>query len=164
MASTVDGRFGVFDTEALDQAIDLLVSKTDLSNIDYVVGIPEGGLIPAYAFARKAQIPALFGTRFQPAAGNFISFQEEHDGVTSGRYICGLATGSRILIVEDEISTGRTTVNCVRAIREAGSICNTVATIYATDRIETHELLAQNDVSMVAAALFSESLLTELYR
>ena len=164
IASPLDGRFGVLDTEALDRAISFMVEKTDLRDVDFVVGIPEGGLIPAYAFARKAGIPMLFATRFQPAEGQFITFQEEHDGVTAGRHISGLAAGQRIVIVEDEISTGRTVVNCVRAIRDAGVTCSSVATIYVADRIETRELLDQNDVSLVAAALFSPDVLTDLYR
>lgn len=164
VASNVDGRFGIFDVAAFDRAIDFLVENTALGKVDCVLGIPEGGLVPAYAFARRANVPVLFATRFRPATGQFVTFQEEHDGVTGGRHITGLTPGSRILIVEDEISTGRTAVNCVHALRDAGMTCDTVASIYAADRVETRELLALNGITLVAAALFGAELLSDLYR
>lgn len=72
--------------------------------IDYVVGPAIGGLIPAYETARHLKVPAIWVER---EAGEFRLRRFE------------IATGARVVIVEDIVTTGlsiRETVDCLRAL------------------------------------------------
>ena len=164
MGTRLDGRYGALDFPALEQAIDFLVANTNMSDGQYVLGIPEGGMVPAYAFAHKKKCPLVFASYYRPAEGEYITFQEEHDAANDGgRYIFGLKPGDSVTIVEDEVTTGKTAVNCVRALREAGVECNTIAAIYAADLDSTRRVLQENGISLVASALFGDEFLRVLY-
>jgi len=165
LASAVDGRYGALDPAALDAAIGWLTSQIDLSGVRYVVGIPEGGTIPAYAFARATGLKVILATIWQPDLPGVISFAEAHDPPpVTGKHIFGLAPGDRVVIVEDEVSSGRTVVNCIRALRSAGIQCNQVATIYAADDRSMRARLTAERINLSAASAFDAEIARRLYR
>jgi adenine/guanine phosphoribosyltransferase-like PRPP-binding protein len=134
LASPVDGRYGPLDPGELQPAIASLARDADLRGVDYVLGIPEGGCIPAYAFAVETGLRVVLASIWRPDVPAVVSFTEEHDlPVIAGKHIHGLVAGDHVIVVEDEVTSGRTIVNCVRALRAAGIRCDQVATIYAAD-------------------------------
>jgi orotate phosphoribosyltransferase len=154
LASPVDGRYGPLDPEHLRPAISWLARQVDLADARYALGIPEGGCIPAYAFAVETGVRVVLATIWQPSVPGVVSFIEEHDGpAMGGKHILGLSTGDHVIIVEDEVTSGRTVVNCVRALRAAGIRCDQVAAIYAADDPAMRARLAAEAIRLTAVSL-----------
>jgi adenine/guanine phosphoribosyltransferase-like PRPP-binding protein len=134
IANPLDGRYGAFYPRLLQALIRRLVAMVDLDEIDAVLGIPEGGLVPAYAFAAEAGLPLVLATSSEPEMPGIITFKEDHVEAFEGtKRVYGLSAGQVVLIVEDEITTGNTIVNCVRALRNAGVHIDQVASVLAVD-------------------------------
>lgn len=131
---SLNGRGQPVDVEALDALIVQMAQRIDVSALDCILGIPEGGVVPAYAFARAVGRPLLLAARVMlqlPA----ITFEEPHVHANTTRALSfyGLAPGQRVMIVEDELTNGHTAVNAVRALRAAGIVIDQVATLLAID-------------------------------
>jgi len=165
LAPLIDGRYGAMDPAELQPAIAWLAREADLDGVKYVLGIPEGGYIPAYAFAVATGLRVVLASVFQPNVPGVLSFIEEHDKPPiSGKHVYGLSAGDHVIVVEDEITTGRTIVNCVRALRGAGIRCDQVATIFAADDSEMRARLAAEGIRLHAASLCESDTHDRLYR
>lgn len=151
VASPLDGRYGPMHPDKLAPLVQRLVGMADLQGIDHVLGIPEGGSIPAYAFAVAAGMSVVLASIWQPDLPGVVTFIEEHDGSLGPKHIYGIERGARVLIVEDEVTTGRTVVNCVRALRAAGIDCDQVATLLSLGDEETHQRLRSDGLLLHAA-------------
>ncbi|MDX8469251.1 orotate phosphoribosyltransferase [Mesorhizobium sp. VK23B] len=91
-------------TERLCKALAEKIRKAVPGRIDYVVGPAVGGLIPAYETSRHLGAPAIWVER---EGGEFRLRRFEID------------KGSRVVIVEDIVTTGlsiRETIECLREI------------------------------------------------
>jgi orotate phosphoribosyltransferase len=153
------------DPAALRPAIASLAREVDLEGVQYALGIPEGGCIPAYAFAVATGLQVVLASIWQPNAPAVVSFVEEHDPPrVSGKHIHGLAAGDHVIIVEDEVTSGRTIINCVRALRAAGIRCDQVATIYAADDPAMRERVAAEGIRLHATSLCQSDTNECLYR
>jgi len=109
------------NASALGQAI---VGGLDIQ-ADRVASPPLGGILIGYEVARHAGVPFLF-----PERGP--------DGVFQLRRGFTLRREERICIVEDVITTGRTTRELVALVKGYGAIPVALACI--VDRSETHEI------------------------
>ncbi len=76
------------------------------SAFDVVVGPAVGGIVVSYETARHLKLPAMFVERV--------------DGTFAFRRGFGIEPGSRVLVVEDVISTALSSRECIACIREAG--------------------------------------------
>ena len=91
-------------TERLCKALAEKIQSANLGEIDYIVSPALGGLIPGYETARHLNVPAMWVER---EGGEFRLRRFE------------LPEGSRVIIVEDIVTTGlssRETVNALRAL------------------------------------------------
>ncbi|WFP62024.1 MULTISPECIES: orotate phosphoribosyltransferase [unclassified Mesorhizobium] len=91
-------------TERLCKALAGKIKESVPGRIDYVVGPAIGGLIPAYETSRHLGAPAIWVER---EGGEFRLRRFE------------IAAGSRVVIVEDIVTTGlsiRETIECLREI------------------------------------------------
>ncbi len=148
-----DPRYGSGDAPPLEAMIRRLISLSDITTVDVVVGIPEGGTVPAFAFATAAAKRLVLATIWQADAPGVIRFQEEHDmPAVRTKYLHGLTAGTKVIIVEDEVTTGQTVLNCVRALRAAGVVVDTVATMFASPDPEVRRRLAAAGVAIHAAS------------
>jgi adenine/guanine phosphoribosyltransferase-like PRPP-binding protein len=122
IAHPLDGRFGAMDPRELAAAVERLAEMMDLAGVDYVLGFPEGGSVPAFAFAHLVGRRLILSTRleFTIRGAAPIAFREPHSSVGKSHYIHGLAPGDRVVIVEDEVTSGGTLVSVARALRQAG--------------------------------------------
>jgi len=165
LAPLVDGRYGAMDPAELQSAIALLARETDLAGVEYVLGIPEGGYLPAYAFAAETGLRVVLASVFRPNMPGVVTFLEEHEQPSlSSKHVYGLSAGDHVIVVEDEVTTGRTVVNCVRALRGAGIQCDQVVTIYAADDPGMRARLAAEGIRLHAAALCLSDTNDRLYR
>ena len=91
-------------TERLCRALAAKIREQVKDKIDYVVGPAVGGLIPAYETSRHLKVPAIWVER---EGGEFRLRRFE------------IPQGSRVVIVEDIVTTGlsiRETIDCMRAL------------------------------------------------
>jgi adenine/guanine phosphoribosyltransferase-like PRPP-binding protein len=135
--------------EAGRRALQLL-ERIDMTEIDLVVGIPEGGIIPAYAVAAAAGLPLALATRTVIDQVPAVTFVEPHVTDQPPFSLYGIAPGTRVLIVEDEVTTGRTAVNVVTALRGAGVDVRGLGAFLLVDHPETRERLDAAGISIVA--------------
>jgi orotate phosphoribosyltransferase len=162
LGTPLDGRYGAMVPEQLRAAMGALIPRVSLKNVDYIIGIPEGGSIPAYEFASSTNIKLILASHGQPAASDAIQFIEPHEiQDRSVKYIHGLPRGARTVIVEDEITTGRTIINCVRSLRRAGVFCDEVVTIYCADDASVHAQIAAENVRLHYLWTFSQEIVDE---
>lgn len=95
------------------------------SPVDRVMAPPLGGLLIGYEVARHLNVP--------------FSFPERGDG---GAFVLrrgfNLRPGERICVIEDVITTGRTTVELLDVLRDLGA--QPIAIGCIADRSDTHQL------------------------
>ena len=93
-----------------------IIAKFDV--VDVCVSPAVGGIIPGYETARQLKVPSLYVER---AGGQFTFRRGFH-----------LEPGARVVMVEDIVTTGLSSRECVEAIRGAGG--NVVCTACIVDR------------------------------
>jgi adenine/guanine phosphoribosyltransferase-like PRPP-binding protein len=146
----LDGRYGPMDPEELVAAVSMLAAAMDVDAVDYVVGFPEGGSIPAFAFARLIGRPLILSTRltFTLPGVPAIAFVEPHTSIGKTHHLHGLRRGHRVVIVEDEVTTGRTLLSAVRALREAGVEIAQAGALLAVDDPRMWRAMEDEKVSL----------------
>lgn len=92
--------------------------REEVGAVDVVVSPAVGGIIPGYETARALGVPALYVERV--------------DGSFQLRRGFTLAPGQRVLMVEDIVTTGLSSRECISAIRESGG--TVVAAACVVDR------------------------------
>ena len=129
----LNGRFHPVDHKALDTLIQMLASRVDIASVDYVLGFPEGGAVPAYAFARLVDRPLILASRLPLDLPGRITFEQPGARLGTTQYLYGLTSGRRAVIVEDELTSGVSAVNAVRALRAAGVVIREIAALFVID-------------------------------
>ena len=64
LTHALDGRYQPLRPSELVAVIGDLAAGLDMRGIDYVLGFPEGGVVPAFAFAHLVDRPLVLSTRF----------------------------------------------------------------------------------------------------
>ena len=75
IAHALDGRYQPLKPAELVSAVRELATGLDVNAIDYVLGFPEGGVVPAFAFAHLVGRPLILSTRFVLEGPGVISFE-----------------------------------------------------------------------------------------
>lgn len=92
-----------------------LAEKFDGYDIDIVIGPAVGGIILAYEVARQLEVMALFA--------------ERENGAMTLRRGFEIKPGSRVLVVEDVITTGGSVKEVINVVRKAGGEVVGVASV-----------------------------------
>jgi len=90
--------------------------KSGKIKVDIVAGPAMGGIIAAWEVARQLSLPAIFTERDD--AGNMClrrGFELKH--------------GENVLIVEDVVTTGKSSMECAEAIKAAGGVVTSLACV-----------------------------------
>lgn len=94
-------------TERLCRALAEKVRAAGLGKVDIVVSPAVGGIIPGYETARALGVPAIY--------------TEREEGLFRLRRGFRLRPGERVLMVEDIVTTGLSSRECLEAIGETGA-------------------------------------------
>jgi orotate phosphoribosyltransferase len=94
-------------TERLCRALATLIRER-VGQVDVCVSPAVGGIIPGYETARQLGVPSIY--------------VEREGGALKFRRGFGLRPGARVAMVEDIVSTGLSSRECVQAIEAAGGI------------------------------------------
>ncbi len=90
--------------------------KSGQLKVDIVVGPAMGGIIAAWEVARQLSLPAIFTER-------------DDTGVMTLRRGFELKPGENVLIVEDVVTTGKSSMECAAALKEAGAVITALACV-----------------------------------
>ena len=82
--------------------------QPQIGSIDLVVSPAMGGVVVGYEMARQLGVPSMFTERV--------------DGVFAFRRGFALAEGQRVLMVEDVVTTGKSSKECMDVIRDHGGL------------------------------------------
>lgn len=143
-----NGRFHPVDHAALETLVRAMVPRIDVSRVDYVLGFPEGGSIPAYAFGRAVGRPVILASRLPLDMPDTITFEQPGARLGTTQYLYGLRAGDRVMVFEDELTSGHTAVNAARALRGAGVEIDQVAALFAIDHPALWRRLAAERVTL----------------
>jgi adenine/guanine phosphoribosyltransferase-like PRPP-binding protein len=148
----LDGRYGAMDPRELAETVRALAAMIDLTDASHVLGFPEGGSVPAFAFAQLVGLPLILSTRleFSMAGIEPIAVREPHSAVGERHYIHGLVPGDRVVIVEDEVTSGGTLVSVTRALRAAGIRIDQAGALMVVDDPNTWQTVADEKLTLHA--------------
>jgi len=147
IAHRLDPRYGAMRPAELLPLIQELAAAIDTSAVDCVLGFPEGGVLPAFAFAQLVGRPLILSTRLRLDLPGGIAFTSCQG---TDHFVHGLAPGHRAVIVEDEVTTGQTIASAVRALRSAGVRVDDVGTLLAVDDPAMWRLMEEERVRLHA--------------
>ncbi|WP_432060542.1 phosphoribosyltransferase family protein [Streptomyces sp. S1] len=92
-----------------------------LGSVDFLLGLDAGGILPTVSLAGAAHLPYKIAWKLHLPLDGAVRFSEPH-AMRTDVFAYGIAPGQRIVIVDDEITTGRTLADLTRRLREAGAV------------------------------------------
>ncbi|GMO51872.1 MAG: amidophosphoribosyltransferase [Termitinemataceae bacterium] len=102
-----------------------ILAKEHPAEADVVVGVPDSGLDAALGFARASGIPFDFGFLKNKYIGRTFIAPNQKDRENSVRIklnpITAAVKGKRVVIVDDSIVRGTTSLKIIKLLREAGA-------------------------------------------
>lgn len=98
-----------------EKVLNIVTEKIKDMNIDLVVGPAMGGIIVAYELGRQLNKPAIFTERVEGEMALRRGFEIKH--------------GQRIIIAEDVVTTGKSSMETVKVIESFGGVVIGIACI-----------------------------------
>lgn len=123
--------------------------KKTAAEIDFILGLDSGGIVPTLCLAQAAGLPYKIAYKLRLDLPGAVRFVEPH-AVRRDVYAYGIAPGQRILLVDDEITTGRTLANLARVLRRAGAEPVAAVCLVEDLRHDGRKVLDALDVPLVA--------------
>ncbi len=124
---SLDGLEQPVHTDELDAVGQALWTKARaemgdlLASVDYILGLDAGGIIPTIALSQAAGLPYKIAWKLHLPLDGMIQFSEPHASRTDV-YAYGITPGSRVLLVDDEVTSGHTLANLTQRLRGVGAV------------------------------------------
>ncbi|WP_327591707.1 phosphoribosyltransferase family protein [Streptomyces chartreusis] len=90
------------------------------STTDFLLGLDAGGIVPTLALAAASRLPYKIAWKLHLPLDGAVRFCEPH-AVRTDVFAYGITPGQRIILVDDEVTTGQTLANLTIRLREAGA-------------------------------------------
>jgi adenine phosphoribosyltransferase len=87
---------------------------------DFLLGLDAGGILPTISLATASQLPYKIAWKLHLPLDGAVRFREPH-AMRTDVFAYGIAPGQRIILVDDEITTGQTLADLTRRLRDAGA-------------------------------------------
>jgi adenine/guanine phosphoribosyltransferase-like PRPP-binding protein len=94
---------------------------------DCVIGLAPGGIALAVAVAFELDVRAVIAYKTKLGLDDELRFSEPHS-TNSQFYLYGVGQSSSVVVVDDEVDSGNTLLDCVASLRGAGARVLAVAT------------------------------------
>ncbi|MBU7597371.1 phosphoribosyltransferase [Streptomyces sp. P38-E01] len=124
-------------------------TASELGSVDFLLGLDAGGILPTVSLAGAAQLPYKIAWKLHLPLDGAVRFSEPH-AMRTDVFAYGIAPGQRIILVDDEITTGRTLADLTRSLREAGAIPLAAACLVEDTTRGARELLTELGVPLVS--------------
>ena len=139
-----DARFKGTDPQELVSTAKNLVDKLNTKEADYIVGFAEGGLLAAFAVSVASNIPMVGSYRVRCKLENEIRFTEPHSE-RPNHFIYALRPGDSVILIEDEITTGITTINAKKSLEEFGVKVVDIGAFIISDEVRIKQENQENE-------------------
>lgn len=120
-----------------------------LGSVDFLLGLDAGGILPTVSLSGAAQLPYKIAWKLHLPLDGAVRFNEPH-AMRTDVFAYGIAPGQRIVLVDDEITTGRTLSDLTRRLREAGAVPLAAACLVEDTTRGARHLLTGLDVPLVS--------------
>ncbi|MCB5910154.1 phosphoribosyltransferase family protein [Streptomyces pinistramenti] len=120
-----------------------------LGSVDFLLGLDAGGILPTVSLAGAAHLPYKIAWKLHLPLDGAVRFSEPH-AMRTDVFAYGIATGQRIVIVDDETTTGRTLADLTRRLREAGAVPLAAACLVEDTTRGARDLLASLGLPLVS--------------
>ncbi|MFT2017305.1 phosphoribosyltransferase family protein [Streptomyces sp. 796.1] len=120
-----------------------------LTSVDFLLGLDAGGILPTVSLAGAARLPYKIAWKLHLPLDGAVRFSEPH-AMRTNVFAYGIAPGQRIVIVDDEITTGRTLADLARRLREAGAVPLAAACLVEDTTRGARDLLTELDLPLVS--------------
>ncbi|CAG7643471.1 phosphoribosyltransferase [Actinacidiphila bryophytorum] len=140
-------------TEAGSQLWNRLLAEVPelMGNIDFLLGLDAGGILPTVSLASASAVPYKIAWKLELPLDGAVRFSEPH-AVRTDVFAYGIAPGQRIVLVDDEVTTGRTLADLTVRLREAGARPLAAACLVEDVTQGARELLSRLRMPLVALA------------
>ena len=149
----LDGILGPVDPQALLHAGSSLwaawTRHPQYAAPDLLLGLDAGGILPTVAVALASGLPYRLAWKLDLDLPGKRRFSEPHARRTDV-FTYGDLAGTRVLVVDDEITTGETTGNLIAVLRDAGATVTGVACLVEDTSGGAQALLRQEGVPLCA--------------
>ncbi|WP_055534677.1 phosphoribosyltransferase domain-containing protein [Streptomyces graminilatus] len=105
--------------QSLWKHVEAQLSYAD-STADFLLGLDAGGILPTVALATASHLPYKIAWKLHLPLDGAVRFREPH-AMRTDVFAYGIAPGQRIVLVDDEITTGQTLADLTVRLREAGA-------------------------------------------
>ncbi|MDT9683704.1 phosphoribosyltransferase [Streptomyces sp. TRM76323] len=92
-----------------------------LDPVDFLLGLDAGGILPTVSLSGAARLPYKIAWKLHLPLDGAVRFTEPH-AMRTDVFAYGITAGQRIVLVDDEITTGRTLADLTLRLREAGAV------------------------------------------
>lgn len=89
-----------------------------LGPVDFLLGLDAGGILPTIALSAASGLPYKIAWKLHLPLPGAVRFREPH-AMRTDVFAYGIAPGQRMILVDDEITTGRTLTDLTERLREA---------------------------------------------
>ncbi|MFJ3536301.1 phosphoribosyltransferase family protein [Streptomyces sp. NPDC090109] len=120
-----------------------------LTSVDFLLGLDAGGILPTVSLAGAAHLPYKIAWKLHLPLGGAVRFSEPH-AMRTDVFAYGISPGQRIVIVDDEITTGRTLADLTRRLREADAVPLAAACLVEDTTRGARDLLADLGLPLVS--------------
>ncbi|MFG2407229.1 phosphoribosyltransferase [Streptomyces brevispora] len=92
-----------------------------LGAVDYLLGLDAGGILPTVSLSAAAHLPYKIAWKLHLPLDGAVRFSEPH-AMRTDVFAYGITPRQRMVLVDDEITTGRTLADLTCRLREAGAV------------------------------------------
>lgn len=129
--------------EVINSMVDIIVDQIGVQNVDVIAGTATAGISHAAYLAEELKLPMIY----------VKSKIEEHGKFT--RIEGKLERGKKVLIVEDLISTGKSSLSSAQAIRESGGIVENCLAIFTYGMKEAEKGFKEAGINLITLTDFN---------
>lgn len=156
----LDGLEGPVTMDEVSATADELWSRCQmkldhLDRIDFILGLDAGGIIPTLGLAAASGLPYKIAWKLDLPLHGAVRFTEPH-AIRRDVHAYHIEPRQRILIVDDEVTTGMTLVNLAAALRRAGAEPVGAVCLVEDTRSEARERLAAKEINLVSLTTIGE--------
>jgi adenine phosphoribosyltransferase len=120
-----------------------------LDRVDFILGLDAGGIIPTLGMASASGLPYKIAWKLDLPLRGAVRFTEPH-AIRRDVHAYHIEPRQRILIVDDEVTTGMTLINLTAALRQAGAEPIGAACLVEDTRHQARERLAASGVNLAS--------------